>query len=117
MTVRNGEYMFFLLSSCCVFLCDADASMGKVPTGRQTVAKAKTPSSKANAPAGTPARPLEAVFGSGLKSVKRGLTVASKPCTLVVQRSNKKPTQVGRCSSRTVSNISCYSRVPDWYVL
>lgn len=107
-----GQACFFLIVASrglrlCLPLCDAGASKGKVPAGRQMVAKAKTPSSKANAPAGTPARPLEAVFGSGLKSVQRGLTVASKPCTLVVQRSNKKPTQVGRCFSRTVSNPPC----------
>lgn len=102
-TVKNGgKHVIFSIEPIraqlrlCLLLCVAGVSKGKVPAGRQMVAKAKTPSSKANPPAGTPARPLEAVFGSGLKSVKRGLTVASKPCTLVVQRSNKKPTQVGR---------------------
>lgn len=46
----------------------------------------------------TPVRPIE--LGPSVKSAKRGLTVASKPCTLVVQRSNKKPTQVSACCSR-----------------
>ena len=45
-------------------------------------------------PKATPVNVRPVAFGSGVKSATRGLTVASKPCTLVVQRSNKKPTQV-----------------------
>ncbi|CAM9139938.1 unnamed protein product [Ectocarpus sp. 13 AM-2016] len=57
------------------------------------LSKTKASASKARVFAPTPVRPV--VSGSAAKSsVKRGLTVASKPCTLVVQRSTKKPTQV-----------------------
>lgn len=62
---------------------------GKTPKKKTapTPAKENPPLSKV-----TPVRPV--AFGSGVKSAKRGLTVASKPCTLIVQRSNKKPTQI-----------------------
>lgn len=61
----------------------------------------------------TPVRPF--AFGSGVKSAKRGLTVASKPCTLVVQRSSKKPTQVRQSVSLAKSgphlaDVSCALR-------
>ncbi|CAM9244197.1 unnamed protein product [Scytosiphon promiscuus] len=42
----------------------------------------------------TPRSSRPAASGSGIKSTKRGVTVASKPPTLVVQRSTKKPTKV-----------------------
>lgn len=54
-------------------------------------------------PKATPVRPVE--FGTTVKSAKRGLTVASKPCTLVVQRSNKKPTQVKGVDRATGQNL------------
>eukprot|EP00903_Cladosiphon_okamuranus_P019929 g18316.t1 len=60
---------------------------GKTPKKKTVPAKENAPLSKV-----TPIRPVG--FGSSVKSAKRGLTVASKPCTLVVQRSNKKPTQI-----------------------
>lgn len=67
-----------------------------VPAGRPA-SKVGTSAPKGKARAGTPARSVAASHGSGMKSARRGTTVASKPCTLVVQPSNKKPTQVGRC--------------------
>lgn len=77
----------------------ADATKENMPAGRQAILTSQPSASKAKAPTRTPARPVAFAFGSGMKSakaVKRGSTVASKPCTLVVQRSNKKPTQVRR---------------------
>lgn len=52
----------------------------------------------------TPVRPV--ALGSGVRSAKRGLTVASKPCTLVVQRSNKKPTQVRQLAFLGTINLT-----------
>ncbi|CAB1106662.1 unnamed protein product [Ectocarpus sp. CCAP 1310/34] len=61
--------------------------------GNVPLSKTKASAPKAKVFASTPVRPVDS--GSGAKSsVKRGLTVASMPCTLVVQRSTKKPTQV-----------------------
>eukprot|EP00752_Nemacystus_decipiens_P010027 g8940.t1 len=60
---------------------------GKTPKKKTAPARENIPFPKV-----TPGRPV--AFGSGVKSAKRGLTVASKPCTLVVQRSSKKPTQI-----------------------
>lgn len=85
--------------------------------------KTKASASKAKVFSPTPVRPVAS--GSAAKSsVKRGLTVASKPCTLVVQRSTKKPTQVGAIVSRNqwhpqqrhVPNSS-YSRVVVVFVI
>ncbi|CAM9360801.1 unnamed protein product [Ectocarpus sp. 12 AP-2014] len=70
---------------------------GKTPKksapAKEHVPRSKTKASASKVFAPTPVRPVAS--GSAAKSsVKRGLTVASKPCTLVVQRSTKKPTQV-----------------------
>ncbi|CAM9100043.1 unnamed protein product [Ectocarpus sp. 6 AP-2014] len=57
------------------------------------LSKTKAFASTAKVLAPTPVRPVPS-GSAATSSVKRGLTVASKPCTLVVQRSTKKPTQV-----------------------
>lgn len=51
--------------------------------------------SKPKAPVGTPSRLVTSESGHGVvTSANQGTTVASRPCSLVVQPSSKKPTQV-----------------------
>ena len=60
---------------------------------RATPAEDK-PAAKVPVPPGTLARCVAPSIGSGINPPTKGVTVASKPCTLVVQPSKKKPTQV-----------------------
>lgn len=81
----------------CVFLCEYDVSPTHlIDTAALLSSCVCAAPAKENMPLpkATPVNVRPVAFGSGVKSATRGLTVASKPCTLVVQRSNKKPTQV-----------------------
>ncbi|CAM9297291.1 unnamed protein product [Ascophyllum nodosum] len=71
-------------------------SIGRRPavsSVRATPAEDK-PAAKVPVPPGTLARCVAPSIGSGINPPTKGVTVASKPCTLVVQPSKKKPTQV-----------------------